>query len=193
VNVTVYKNGFIVDNGQLRTLEDPANQRFLESLTQGYCPEELVENGQPADVRLENKLEEEFKPTGRGGGAAQSSFAAFGGTGAAVGELALSAAPAIVPGTQGNGSPLIVNETAGGIIKVQIKFPDGSREIAKFEKQHTVRHLIARVELLRPNLKPYHLLSGNRGPPKPLEIEQYDQTITDAGLAGALVTVKETS
>jgi UBX domain-containing protein 1 len=195
VNVTVYRNGFTVDDGPLRTLEDERNQAFMRSLTEGYCPEELIENGQPADVKLENKMKEDYstagKKGGRGGDAAGPQFAAFGGSGSTVGELAMSAVNAIVPGTQGNGSPLIVNDGAEGIVKVQIKFPDGKREVAKFEKQHTVRHLISRVELLRPNLRAYHLLSGDRGPPKPLEPRQYDQTLTEAGLAGALVSVKE--
>ena len=119
-----------------------------------------------------------------------ANFSAFSGSGTTVGELAESAIPHIVPGTQGNGAPLIVNET-GDIVRVQIKFPDGSREVAKFEKSHTVRHLITRVELLRPNLRPYHLLSGSRGPPKPIDPVQYDETLTNAGLAGALVTIKE--
>ena len=193
VNVTVYRNGFAVDDGPLRTLEDPRNRAFMESLTQGYCPEELVENGQPADVKLENKLEEDFeggkKSSSSGGRGPQ--FAAFAGSGSSVGEIALSAVNAIVPGTQGNGAPLIVNEAAGKIVKVQLKFPDGKREVAKFEMHHTVRHLITRVELLRPDLRPYHLLSGDRGPPKPIEPKFYDEKLTDAGLAGALVTVKE--
>jgi hypothetical protein len=108
-----------------------------------------------------------------------------------VGEMALSAVPAIIPGSQGSGATLIVNDAAGDTVRVQIKFPDGTREVAKFDKSHTIRHLIARVELLRPNLRAYHLLSGGRGPPKPIEPSQFDETLTNAGLAGALVTVKE--
>jgi len=188
----VYSNGFTVDNGPLRTLEDPGNRRFMENLSQGYCPQELVQNGVPADVKLENKMTEEYSERGRAR-AAGPQYAAFGGQGSAVGEIALTAVPSIIPGTQGNGAPLIVNDAAGGVVKVQIKFPDGKKEVAKFEKQHTVRHLIARVELLRPEMGPYHLLSGDRGVPKPLSPDQYDQTITDAGLAGAVVTVKESS
>jgi len=193
VTVTAYRNGFVVDNGPLRGPNEPENKAFMESLAQGYCPQELVQDGQPADVKLENKMEEDFDPRGgrSAGRGATPGFAAFGGAGSAVGDIALSATPAIVPGVQGNGSTLIVNDAAGDIIKVQIKFPDGSREVAKFEKNHTIRHLIARVELLRPALRPYHLLSGSRGPPKPLEPAQFDETLVAAGLAGALVTVKE--
>lgn len=192
VTVTVYRNGFTVNDGPLRSHADPENRAFMQNLAEGYCPPELVENGQPADVKLENKVEEDYNPKSSGGrGAGGSSFSAFGGTGAAVGDIALQATPLIVPGTQGNGAPLIVDETGGDVVRVQIKFPDGSREVAKFNKNHSVRHLIARIELLRPNLRPYHLLSGNRGPPKPLEPSQYDNLLVDAGLAGALVTVKE--
>jgi len=187
-NVVVYRNGFTVDNGPLRGLDDPRNQTFIDSLTQGYCPEELVQNGQPADVRLENKLEEDYAPP-RGRNVPE--FAAFGGVGAAVGEIALTAVPAITPGTQGSEAPSALKDVTGEIVKVQIKYPDGRKEVAKFEKHHTVRHLISRVEASQPNLRHYHLLSGDRGPPKPVAPELFDATITDAGLAGALVTVKE--
>jgi UBX domain-containing protein 1 len=190
VTVTMYSNGFTVDEGPLRTMDNPQNQAFVQSLVEGYCPPELVHDGQPANVKLEDKSGEEYNAKKTQSG---PQFAAFGGAGASVGELALTAVNAIIPGTQGNGSPLIVNDATGDIVKVQIKFPDGKREVAKFEKHHTVRHLISRVELLRPNLRPYHLLSGDRGPPKPLEPRQYDETLTQAGLAGALVTVKEST
>jgi len=189
VTVTMYRNGFTVNNGPLREPSDPNNRQFIESLIQGYCPEELVENGQPADVRLESKVTEEYQPPKTSG----SRFSAFAGEGAAVGEIALSATTAIVPGTQGNGAPLIVNEAAGEIVRVQVKFPDGKKEVCKFEKHHTIRHLISRVELLRPNLGPYLLMSGSRGPPKPIEPSQFDDTLVNAGLSGALVTIKEVS
>ena len=194
--MVVYRNGFVVDDGPLRTLEDPANQQFMESLAQGFCPQELVENGQPADVKLENRLQEEFNPRSagsRGAAAPGRNFAAFDGAGAAVGEIALSAASSITPGTSGSGSAVNWNEAGGDKIRVQIKFPDGKKEVAKFDKGHTIRHLITVVESIRPDMGPYLLLSGSRGPPKPIESSDFDQSLVDAGLAGAVVTVKETN
>lgn len=34
--VVVYRNGFTVDNGDFRPLDDPQNARFLEELKAGY-------------------------------------------------------------------------------------------------------------------------------------------------------------
>ena len=46
VKVTLYKNGFIVDDGPFRDLEDPEhgdkNKKFVADLAQGYAPREVV-------------------------------------------------------------------------------------------------------------------------------------------------------
>lgn len=189
VTVTAYRDGFSVDGGPLRRLDDAKNKDFMESLVLGYCPAELLKDGKPVDVRLENKMEEDF--TRSGGAVAGPNFQAFNGVGASVGEISQTAGSVIVAGTQGNGAMLVVDQTAPGLVRVQLKFPDGKREVAKFEKQHTVRHLIARVEQLRPNLARFQMLSGDRGPPKPVDEIMYDETLTVAGLAGALIIVKE--
>lgn len=34
--ITMYANGFTVDDGPFRTLEDPANEPFLRDLARGY-------------------------------------------------------------------------------------------------------------------------------------------------------------
>jgi hypothetical protein len=46
VKVTLYKNGFIVDDGSFRSLDDPEhgekNKKFVSDLAEGYAPREVV-------------------------------------------------------------------------------------------------------------------------------------------------------
>ncbi|XVE78420.1 hypothetical protein DITRI_Ditri13aG0143600 [Diplodiscus trichospermus] len=51
-NVTFWRNGFTVDDGPLRHLDDPANASFLESVMSSRCPREL----EPADPRTKVDL-----------------------------------------------------------------------------------------------------------------------------------------
>jgi SEP domain len=39
--IKFYKNGFIVEDGDLRLLDDPANQEFLRDISRGEVPKEL--------------------------------------------------------------------------------------------------------------------------------------------------------
>lgn len=40
--VTVYKNGFIVDGGEFRDLEVEENKKFMDTLTAGHVPREVL-------------------------------------------------------------------------------------------------------------------------------------------------------
>ncbi|KAI5447146.1 Plant UBX domain-containing protein 3, variant 3 [Lathyrus oleraceus] len=46
-NIVFWSNGFTVNDGPLRRLDDPANASFLESIKKSECPKEL----EPADRR----------------------------------------------------------------------------------------------------------------------------------------------
>lgn len=65
--ITLYANGFIIDDGPLRGLDDPANTKFLEELLSGRVPRELAESrkdgqGGPMNVKLADKRAETFTP-----------------------------------------------------------------------------------------------------------------------------------
>lgn len=45
LKLTVWKNGFQVDDGPFRDLSEPENQKFMEEVNQNYIPQELVSKG----------------------------------------------------------------------------------------------------------------------------------------------------
>jgi len=45
LNIITYRNGFKINDGPFRSLEDPANQKFMADVKKGYIPQELVDQG----------------------------------------------------------------------------------------------------------------------------------------------------
>ena len=194
--VTFYRDGFTVDDGPLRQPGEPANDAFLRSISNGMCPTELIdpETRMPADVNLVDKRGEEYSASAP----AAPAYVAFSGEGQTLGASAGAAAGGapgaiVVPGVETKGATPPGEIPAGEpSVRVQIRFPDNSRQVAKFRPKHTVRNLIAFVEAAGKVSGAYQLLSASStGAPRPLDASVFDQTIKDAGLAGTSVTVKE--
>ena len=45
LHLKAYRNGFIINDGPFRSLEDPKNQKFMDEVKKGYIPQELVDQG----------------------------------------------------------------------------------------------------------------------------------------------------
>ena len=45
INLKTYRNGFIINDQPFRGLDDPKNQKFMDEVTKGYIPQELVDAG----------------------------------------------------------------------------------------------------------------------------------------------------
>lgn len=60
----MWKNGFNVDDGQLRSYDDPKNKEFLDSIQRGELPQELVRLAEGGEVHLDmqDHRDEEFVP-----------------------------------------------------------------------------------------------------------------------------------
>ena len=78
--MTVYRNGFTVDNGPFRALDDPENAEFLQDMAQGVVPRELEAGAKgPVNVSLVDKRGEDYeKPPA-------PSYVAYSGAGQTVG------------------------------------------------------------------------------------------------------------
>jgi len=45
LNLFLFRNGFKINDGPFRSLEDPANKKFVADVKKGYIPQELVDQG----------------------------------------------------------------------------------------------------------------------------------------------------
>ncbi|GBG24446.1 UBX domain-containing protein 3 [Hondaea fermentalgiana] len=179
--LTMYRNGFVVGDGPFRELGVPANDQFLASISEGFCPSELVVNGQPAALKINDKRSEDYVPP---------PYVAFSGGGQSAGGAISTSDSSVITPSEAKADAVTVDENEPKI-RVQVIFAHNrKRQVFNFNKTHTVRDLISVVDASGNVSSAYQLLHSVRGPPKPVSGDQFSLTLVDAGLAGAAVTVK---
>lgn len=187
-NITFWRNGFTVNDGPLRRLDDPENASFLESIKKSECPKEL----EPADrrtsvhvnlIRRDTPYTEPEKPkvpfqgVGRTLGGSSSS-AAFDET---------APAPASMTSAPPPSAGLVVDQSQPST-SIQLRLADGTRMVAHFNYNHTINDIRTFIDASRPGGSRTYQLQTVGFPPKPLN--DLNQTIEQAGLANSVVIQK---
>ncbi|KAI9123760.1 hypothetical protein K1719_005060 [Acacia pycnantha] len=186
-NIVFWSDGFTVNDGPLRRLDDPENASFLESIKKSECPKEL----EPADkrssvnVNLIRRTEKYPEPEKR--------HVSFQGVGRTLGSSSASAAPEIivassVPSSAPTPSAGLVVDQSLPSTSIQIRLADGTRLISHFNHQHTISDIRAFINASRPSGAPNYQLQMMGFPPKLLTDET--RTIEQEGLANSVVIQK---
>ncbi|XP_021385461.2 UBX domain-containing protein 2A [Lonchura striata] len=141
VIIKLWKNGFTVNDGELRGYADVANQQFLESIKKGELPFELqkVFDKEEVEVKVEDKKDKVYLSSKK------PMFHPFSGHGYRLG----SATPKIIskvrddhPGPDDKRHlPLVPLNDLEPITNVQIWLADGERIIQKFNVSHRISHV----------------------------------------------------
>ncbi|KAI9011751.1 hypothetical protein DFJ74DRAFT_309680 [Hyaloraphidium curvatum] len=135
-HLTFWRNGFTVEDGPLLSYDDPQNQDFLQAIKSGRAPTQLlnVAFGQSVEVKVMQKLDEDYKPPPK-------VLKPFQGAGHKLGGVA-SDLPASVPGSfpASAANPMFKLEVDNTqpVTTLQIRLADGTRLVAKFNHTHTV-------------------------------------------------------
>ncbi|KFH05400.1 UBX domain-containing protein [Toxoplasma gondii MAS] len=180
--VTVYRNGFIVDDGEFRSLEDPDNVRFLDELKAGFAPRELQEGGRRVHVELVNKQSEVYHPP------PPPAYVLFSGDG-----QRLSADEGVARGTSAPRGEVDVSRGAVAVDEsqpttmLQFRLHDGQRRTQRFNETHTIADLREFVSQVAPVNGEVRLLEGF--PPKEITAAP-SATIKEAGLLNAAIVQK---
>ncbi|KAH6796023.1 hypothetical protein C2S51_037009 [Perilla frutescens var. frutescens] len=186
-SITFWRNGFTIDDGPLRRLDDPANASFLESIGRSECPMELA----PADKRTAvqvnlTRKEEEYKEPRKKSLPFQGVGRTLGGTSdvapmeASSVQTVLTAAPAPSPG--------LVVDQAQPSTSIQLRLADGTRMVSRFNNHHTIRDIRGFIDASRPDGPRTYQLQNMGFPPK--QLADLDQTIDEAGIANSVVIQK---
>lgn len=181
--ITMYRDGFVVDDGPFRRLDDPANAVFLRSLAKGEKPEELRgdDPGGNTTVALVDKRGEDYVETFRsfsgagqslGGGSGSSSAEASGDTSSGVFDPSSLLAPT-------------ENASGGATTSIAVRMLDGTRRVIKISLGATVSELAAHAA--SGTDVPFRIVAGF--PPKPLS--DGSQTVEEAGLKGARIQLQK--
>jgi UBX domain-containing protein 1 len=174
LKLALYKNGFIIDDGEFRNKKEPANKKFMEEVEKGYIPNELVKKGiTDLGIELDDHRDEDYEPP-----KVEKKFQAFTGAGKSVSSV----------NTQG----LHVDKNATTNVdrskptcKVNIRLFNGEVASEDFNLHQTLRDVFNFVKR-KSGSNNFSLLDGF--PPRPLT--DYNKTIQELHIEGSLLTQK---
>jgi UBX domain-containing protein 1 len=174
LKLSLYKNGFIIDNGEFRNKNEPANKKFMEEIEKGYIPNELVKKGiTDLGIEMDDHRDENYEPPKE-----EKKFQAFTGLGKSISSV--------------NTEGLHVNKNATSNVdrskptcKVNIRLFNGEVVSEDFNLSQTLQDVINFVKK-KSGSNNFSLLDGF--PPRPLT--SYNKTIQELHLEGSLLTQK---
>ncbi|KAL6738519.1 hypothetical protein Aduo_012061 [Ancylostoma duodenale] len=205
VELFMWENGFSIDDGPLRTFDQPESRQFLESIMQGRVPDELLaaHPRRRIDLRMQR----------RSGPYEPPKLKPFQGTGVRLGavvpQVVSSAAPSSSsPAAQGMQASYLptswtttdsennLDKAQAGveldnnspITQVQIRLPNGQRVSGKFNHAHTVSAIRNFLVTAYPDMAATAFQLMTIFPNKVIDDESVD--LKDAGLLNAVVVVK---
>lgn len=186
--VTMYRNGFTVDNGPFRRLDDPSNAPFLTDLAKGRTPKELEadvqkdEEGRVITIGLLDKRFEDYEDQNR----KNDSFQTFSGIGTSLGCSTISSSNSgvITPGTT-SPTTFSFNENRP-YTSIQMRLMNGNRLVKRVNVDTPVSVLVEYViqAMGDDDHKPFVLISGF--PPRILT--EFGKTVEESQLKGAQIT-----
>lgn len=194
--ITLYRNGFTVNDGPLRDLTSPSSTAFLSSLMRGEVPDELLrgraggrEAGSNMDVSLDDKRGEDYVAP------PPPAYIAFSGPAATLRDASASS-------TAGNGASnamiftselfsdvdlsAAIDDTQP-ITTIQIRTIEGKKIKIRINTTATVMQLAAMIA--RDTGSAVRGFTMSAGFP-PQDVRDATISIAEAGLAGAAVTLK---
>ncbi|XP_075922801.1 NSFL1 cofactor p47-like [Petromyzon marinus] len=193
VNVVLklWKNGFSIDNGDLRDYGDPASAQFLSAIKRGEIPLELrrMARGGQVNLDMEDHRDLDYvKP--------KSKFKAFGGEGqklgsptphvvnAPTGAQPVAATAAAAADTESDAPLVQVDETAP-TTSLQIRLADGGRLLQKFNHTHRLRDVRQLIVQSRPAMAASPFVLMTTFPSR--ELTDEEQTLGEANLLNAVI------
>ncbi|XP_047336291.1 plant UBX domain-containing protein 4-like [Impatiens glandulifera] len=191
--IIFWSNGFTVDDGPLRRLDDPANAVFLESIKNSDCPKELepADRRIPVHVNLMRKEQDYSAPERQG-----LSHVSFQGQGRTLGGVIDSSVPPVAVAAAAAPSPTVAPPPSMGLVlndalpttSIQLRLADGTRMVARFNYCHTIRDIRSFIDASRSGGARNYQLQTVGFPPK--QLANLDQTIEEAGIANSVVLQK---
>ncbi|KAI1890284.1 hypothetical protein AGOR_G00152160 [Albula goreensis] len=191
VVLKLWKTGFSLDDGDLRSYSDPSNASFLESVRRGEIPQELrqLSRGGKVNLDMEDHRDMEFtKP--------KATFRAFGGEGQKLG----GPGPPMMPpagllggqqdqaASESQARASVTLDSTQPVTSIQIRLADGGRLVQKFNHTHRVSDVREFVASARPATAAVEFVLMTTFPNK--ELTDESQTLKDAGLLNAVIVQK---
>ena len=169
LKLTIYKNGFILDNGEFRNKDEPQNKKFIQEIEKGYIPNELVKKGYTdLGIEIDDHRSENYEPP--------KEFHAFTGLGQSISKVHTE-------GLHGDKNASSNVDRTKPTCKVNVRLFNGEVASEDFNLCQTLQDVINFVKK-KSGSDNFSLLDGF--PPRPLT--DYNKTIEELHLEGSLLT-----
>ncbi|XP_078332397.1 NSFL1 cofactor p47-like [Crassostrea virginica] len=180
----LWKNGFSIDDGPLRDFKDPANKEFLDSVSKGEVPQELLSRGKEVNINMEDHRAEDYVQP-------KVTVKPFTGEGHMLG----SPAPTVTrSASSGSSSSMNTEDAARQGVKVndsapttnlQVRLADGSRLAIKLNHTHKISDIRKYITIARPEYATATFVLMTTFPNK--ELTDENQSLADAKLLNAVI------
>lgn len=178
-----------MDNGPLRSFDDPANKQFLDSVRRGEIPQELLRLSLKGEVHvnMEDHRHEEYIPPPK------PKLQAFSGAGHKLGSPTPDVKSSHSTEQQASQSststpqPMATSllDQSQPVTSIQIRLADGTRMVSKFNHSHTVGDIRRFICASRPQMATQNFVLMTTFPNK--ELSDETEKLSDANLLNAVI------
>ena len=177
INITLWKNGFTINDGPLRDFSSKENQEFIEDVKNGFIPKELIKEGKSeANVTMTDRssddYEKPYSPNLMNQINKKPQQPSFQGKGMTLNSNA-AANNFII---EGNAKEVDMTKPT---VNIKIRFVDGKQKVFKINSDWTVNDVYALVKS-ESGISAFRLMQM----PKKI-IEPSDISVTEAKIANA--------
>lgn len=182
IDLTVYKNGFKINNEEFRDISNPENKTFMDEVNQNYIPQELVKRGYTKlGIALTDKKEEIYVPP-----VEEKKFKAFTGTGKNLNDTHSNVN---VSHGEMNTNVNVTIDNSQPVTKINFRIHNGQVISQTFNTSHTLRDIRIFLSNFTQVYGTFDILEGF--PPRPLTDEA--KSIKELKLEGTTLIQKITS
>ncbi|XP_046752095.1 NSFL1 cofactor p47 [Diprion similis] len=187
ITLKLWREGFTLNDGDIRPYNDPGNREFLAAIKRGEVPMEIRQEVQGAEVRLdmEDHRHEEFVPP-------KVKVKAFTGKGHMLGSPSPATVGMTVPvdsvdqtANESQARRELNLDSSQPVTTIQIRLADGSSVRAQFNLTHTVSDIRRYILTMRPQYASCNFRLLTSYPSK--ELTEDSKTIEEAGLKNSAI------
>ena len=183
----LWKNGFNVDDGPLRSYEDKKNVEFLNSVQNGVTPQELIREAQGGEVHLEmqDHREEEFVPP-------KLPYVLFNNDGHKLGsptpKIVSNTAPETAKRNEATALNVLKVDESQPKTQIRLTLSDGSKLNVSANHSHKISELRKYLVTARPEYNMHQFLFQTSFPKK--DITDETKTLKEENLLNSVLIVK---
>ncbi|CAF0710617.1 unnamed protein product [Brachionus calyciflorus] len=183
----LWKNGFNIDEGELRSYEDPKNKEFLSSIQRGELPQELIRlaNGGEVHLDMQDHREEEFVPP-------KKQYVLYNTEGHKLGSPTPTVSTTLSASETENAENAAKRELnldeSKPTTQIQVRLSNGSRMVIKANQTHHISDLRKYINRARPEYSSRNYSLMTSFPNK--EITNEAQSLAEANVLNAVIIQK---